>query len=382
MTLSSRKEYLGEMRERYRHLKTKKEKSQIILAVSEFLKIHRKHAIRVLNEDIFVKKLKRKPRKRKYEDDLITPLKLVWVTLGYPCSQRLVTQIPTIIKILKSFGEITITQKQQELLSLISSDTIDRLLTHERKKLLGKGLSGTRRSPLLRTLIPIRTEFGDVNAPGHLETDCVLHCGDSLSGIYAETVNMLDIYTHWNEKRMIMDKTKAKVVGAFHKAREYFPFPILSNDFDNGHEFVNWSMYGYCRREGIKFTRSRSYHKNDQAHIEGKNYQSVRRVTGYGRITNQQIVDAFNDLYEKEHRVLTNFFYPTLKLKKKKKIGGKYHKKYEKAKTPYKRVMESKMVSKEIKTKLKLQYENLNPAALQRSMAVKISKIKTMISVT
>jgi len=382
MTLSSRKEYLEEMRERYRKVENKSEKSQLISEVSEFLGIHRKHTIRVLNEDIFIKKRLRKPRKHKYESDLIAPLKLVWKTLGYPCSQRLVTQISTIITILKSFGEIVITQKQEELLSSISSDTIDHLLVKERKRFMGKGLSGTRRSPLLKTLIPIRCGFGDVKAPGHLETDCVLHCGDSLSGIYAETVNMLDIDSHWNEKRMILDKTKAKVVGAFHKARAYFPFPILSNDFDNGHEFVNWSMYGYCQRERIKFTRSRSYHKNDQAHIEGKNYQSVRRVTGYGRITDHKIVDAFNNLYEEEHRLLTNFFYPTLKLKRKKKIGGKYRKKYEKAKTPYIRVMESRIISKEMKTRLKVQYESLNPVALQRSMAVKINKIKALISVT
>lgn len=382
MTLSSRKEYLEEMRERYRKVENKKEKSQLISEVSEFLGIHRKHAIRVLNEDLFIKKRLRKPRKHKYESDLIVPLKIIWKTLGRPCSQRMVPQIPEIIKILKNFNEISITEKQEKLLSSISSDTIDHLLTGERKRLRGRGMTGTRRSPLLKTLIPIRTEFGEITEQGHLETDCVLHCGDSLSGIYAETVNMLDIHTHWNEKRMIMDKTKKKVVGAFHKARESFPFPILSNDFDNGHEFINWSMYGYCKREGIKFTRSRSYHKNDQAHIEGKNYQSVRRVTGYGRITSQTITDIFNNLYEEEHRFLTNFFYPTLKLIKKIKVDGKYRKKYETAKTPYQRILESKTIPKDVKTKLKLEYESLNPAALQRSMEVKINKIKKLISVT
>ena len=105
-------------------------------------------------------------------------------------------------------------------------------------------------------------------------------------------------------------------MGVINESRSHFPFPILSVDFDNGKEFVNWDLHGYCTRGGIAFTRSRSYHKNDQAHIEGKNYQSLRRAVGYGRITDQRLVDMFNDMYQIEHRLLTNFFYPTMKLYK------------------------------------------------------------------
>src|SRR3989338_1077096 len=208
--------------------------------------------------------------------------------------------------------------------------------------------------------------------------DCVLHCGESVSGVYAETVNMIDIDTHWNERRMILKKTNRKVIGVVHKVRGSLPFPLLSIDFDNGSEFVNWGMHGYCTRDKIAFTRSRPYKKNDQAHIEGKNYQSVRRVTGYGRITDEKIVEAFNDLYRNEHRLLTNFFYPTLKLKKKVRVGGKIYKKYEVAKTPYERVIKSKYVDKETKRQLKKQYEELNPAALNRSLQVKLKKIRQL----
>jgi len=378
MTLQSKKEYLLAMRERYRSSKRRDEKSQIISEVEKVLKVHRKHAIRTLRKKSLVRAIKR-DRKYIYGLDLIAPLQKMWEVTGRPCSKRLEPQIPELIKKLKQFNEIKLFTNQEELLKKMSNWTIDTLLLPERERLKGKGLSGTRRSPLLKSLIPIRTGFDDIVSPGVVEMDCVLHCGESLSGEYAETVNMLDIETHWNEKRMIMNKTKGKVVGTFHRARNNFPFPLTSVDFDNGHEFVNWYMYGYCRRNNIAFTRSRSYHKNDQAHIEGKNYQSVRRVTGYGRITDEKIVEAFNDLYRNEHRLLTNFFYPTLKLKKKVRVGGKIYKKYEVAKTPYERVIKSKYVDKETKRQLKKQYEELNPAALNRSLQVKLKKIRQLL---
>ncbi len=268
----------------------------------------------------------------------------------------------------------------------MSAFTIDRLLEAERD--ISKkeyGLSGTKRSPLLKTLIPIRTNFNadETKEPGHVEMDCVLHCGDSLSGQYAETLNVLDIYSHWNEKKIFLNKTKAKVVGAFHEMKtKQFPFNILSADFDNGHEFVNWVLKGYCDRNNVSYTRSRSYYKNDQAHIEGKNYQSIRRVVGYDRITDPKLVEMIDNMYQNEHRLLTNYFYTTLKLKEKEKINGKTTKSYEIAKTPYKRLMESDKISKEIKDKLKAEYMRLNPAELQRNLRKKLKRIKDYRLVT
>ena len=136
-------------------------------------------------------------------------------------------------------------------------------------------------------------------------------------------------------------------------------------------------MYGYCKREQIAFTRSRSYHKNDQAHIEGKNYESVRKVVGYGRIEDQVLVDMWNDIYEHEHRLLTNYFYATMKLIEKKRVGDKIIKRHGKAQTPYQRVLEAKTVPQETKARLQKEHETLNPLALQRSMNEKIEKIQT-----
>jgi hypothetical protein len=261
----------------------------------------------------------------------------------------------------------------------MSTFTIDRLLEEERLDKIDKGLSGTKTSPVLKYLIPIRTNFDEVCHPGHIEMDCVLHCGNSLNGIYAETLNLLDIQTHWNEKDIFLKKTKTKVVSAFHMLKQKFPFDVKSVDFDNGFEFVNWSMSTYCDRHGIKYTRSRSYHKNDQAHIEGKNYHSVRKLVGYSRIDRYEIVELIRDIYQNEHRLLTNFFYTTMRLKKKLRVGAKIVKEYDKAKTPYQRVLESNKIPDKVKDQLRKDYRNLNPAKLQRDLETKLKKLANMI---
>ena len=386
MSNQSKKEYLAIIRSRYRNCKTKKEKSAIISEVENNLKVVRKSAIRLLNRKPLVRRRKTRGRKIIYGFDLVAPLKTIWEVAGHPCSKRLKPQIEDLIEKLKGFDEIRFYGNQEELLKKLSTFTIDKLLEAE-KDISDKeyGVSGTKRSPLLKTLIPVRTNFNkeETKEPGHTEMDCVLHCGESLSGQYDETLNILDIATHWNEKTIFLNKTKAKVVGAFHQMRtKQFPFPIKSVDFDNGFEFVNWILKGYCEKNSISFTRSRSYHKNDQAHIEGKNYQSVRRVTGYDRITYPNLVEMIDDVYQNEHRLLTNYFYTTLKLREKRKVDGKVTKIYEEAKTPYQRVLESDKISKEIKDRLTEEYKRLNPAALQRSLKRKLDKIKDYRSVT
>lgn len=299
MTYQSKKEYLHVLQERYKSCSGRKEKTEIINEVVDNLGLARKSAIRALNRKPLVNRKPKPGRKETYGYDLIRPLNQIWIVAGKPCSKRLKPQIGELIDRLRAFHEIELFEGQEVLLRRMSTFTIDKLLQFEKgHPLKDPALSGTKKSPLLKTLIPIRTNFKDVDEPGHVEMDCVLHCGDSLSGIFAETLNILDIHTHWNEKRMFLKKTKYKVIGALHVLRHQFPFPINSIDFDNGGEFVNWQMHGYCKRENIAFTRSRSNHKNDQAHIEGKNYQSVRKVTGYERISDPKLVKLIDDLYQ------------------------------------------------------------------------------------
>lgn len=383
MTYQSRKEYVRVLQQRYKSCISRNEKTAIISEAVDNLGLVRKSAIRALNRKPFMHRKPRRGRKETYGYDLIRPLKHIWQVAGMPCSKRLKPQIGELINRLKAFDEIELFGEQEVLLRSMSTFTIDKLLTFEKgNPLKDPALSGTKRSPLLKTLIPLRTNFKDVVEPGHVEMDCVLHCGDSLSGIYAESLNILDIHTHWNEKRIFLKKTKLKVIGTLHILRTQFPFGIKSIDFDNGGEFVNWQMYGYCKREHIAFTRSRSNHKNDQAHIEGKNYQSIRKVTGYERISDPKLVKMMDDLYQNEHRLLTNFFYTTMKLASKKRDGAKVTKTYGLAKTPYQRVLECDSISQSTKDELTRKYLNLNPATLQREYQSKLTKIRSLMSNT
>jgi hypothetical protein len=380
--MSTKRDYIQTLRERYIKAKTRKEKTLIINEVEANLKKERKYIIRVLNGKYYRKRRKATKRPEVYTYDLSKPLKQIWIVAGKKSSKNLKPQIPELIKKLKQFDEIVLYEKQERLLCQMSTYTIDRLLNYVRKRTKIKGLGGTKKSPLLKTLIPIRTSFDDVHEAGHVEQDCVLHCGSSVAGTYAETLNTMDIHTHWNEQTAILKKTTKKVIAAFHEQRKRFPFVIKSTDFDNGFEFVNWYMHGYCKKEGIDFTRSRSYRKNDQAHIEGKNFESIRQVIGYDRITQQDIVDLINDIYSNEFRLLNNFFYATRKLKSRQKNGGKMTKKYDEAKTPYKRVLLDKTVSLKVKGELMQIYKKLNPAELDRNLSIKLAKLKKMISVS
>ncbi len=380
--MSTKKEYIQTVRERYKKAKSRKEKSSIISEVVANLKRERKYVIKVLNGRYYRKRRRVTKRPEVYTYKLSKSLKQIWIVGGQRCSKNLKPQIPELIKKLKQFDEIVLYGNDEELLCKMGTSTIDRLLNLVKKKSKLRGLSGTKRSPLLKTLIPIRTSFDDIHEAGHVEQDCVLHCGDSVSGSYAETLNTLDIHTHWNEQTAFLKKTKKKVIAAFHEQRKRFPFPIKSTDFDNGFEFVNWSMHGYCKRENIDFTRSRSYRKNDQAHIEGKNYESIRQVIGYDRIEEQPIVDLINEIYSNEFRLLNNFFYAIRKLESKQKDSGKITKKYGEAQTPYKRVLSDPTVSLKVKSELINQYKTLNPAELNRNLSIKLAKLNKMISVS
>lgn len=381
MTMATRKEYLKIVRMRYLETISRKQKTEILDELVQNTGVTRKGAIRALNRSERKYRRKGSGRKTKYGYEIKKPLTQIWRVLNKPCSKNLHPEIPRILKKLKQFGEIEISDKQELLLLQIKPSSIDRLLACE-KNLKFKGLSGTKPSPHLKQLIPIRTHFDENVNAGDLEMDCVLHCGGSISGIYAETLNMLDIKTMWNERAIFLKKTSSKVVGALHQARQRFPFPINSIDFDNGFEFVNYCMVGYCKREELDFTRCRSYHKNDQAHIEGKNNHSVRKVIGYARIENQEIVDLITDIYNNELRLLTNYFYPVRKLIEKESCGSKVRKRYDEAKTPYQRVIESKEVKKGVKINLAQEYFKLNPAQLNRALQMKLNKLNKIISVT
>jgi len=315
------------------------------------------------------KKTKRKANKI-YGYDVFLALKKIWTIFDFICSRRLAPFMAEAIKKLTKHKEIELGPEVAKKLLAISASTIDRLLKPEKDKFrLGKGRSGTKPGSLLKKAIPIRT-FADWDEakPGFVEADLVGHDGGNGSGDFAQSLNFIDIATSWDETVACKNKAQVNVFEAIKTASERFPFEIAGIDSDNGSEFINAHMLAYCIENKITFTRSRSYKKNDSCYVEQKNYSVVRRAVGYLRYDTEEELSILNELYVYLD-YYTNYFQPVTKLESKTRTGSKVTKKYDEAKTPYRRVLESKYVDDKIKVKLKRQYDILNPAELKRKIS-------------
>jgi hypothetical protein len=220
---------------------------------------------------------------------------------------------------------------------------------------------------LLKKAIPIRTfADGDDARPGFLELDLVAHCGETASGEYLSTLDTVDFVTCWSECIVPANRGQQAVCRALDELQERLPFPLLGIDPDNDASFINGHLFRYCQEKKLIFTRSRPYKKNDQAHIEQKNWSIVRQLVGYDRYE-KEAAGPLNALYC-EHGLYTNFFQPVLKLQEKVRVDGKVKKVYDEAQTPYQRTLALPHVSPENKQRLTQLYGTLDPVALRRSI--------------
>jgi hypothetical protein len=249
----------------------------------------------------------------------------------------------------------------------MSRSTIDRCLQPARFE-HRRGLSTTKPGALLKKAIPVRTyaEWDDAR-PGFVEMDLVAHCGETTAGQYLNTLTVVDISTGWTECLAVYQKTQPAVFEAILQLRQRLPFPLLGVDSDNGGEFINDILYRYCLTEQITFTRSRPYKKNDQAHVEQKNWSVVRHLIGYDRFETEEELALLRSLYA-DLRLYVNFFQPVLKLIGKEQVDGKTVKRYDRAATPFRRVLASKEVSIEVKARLTALYFQLNPVTLRHEV--------------
>jgi hypothetical protein len=262
----------------------------------------------------------------------------------------------------------------------MSPATMDRMLAPIRAQAGRKRRGGTKPGSLLKKHIPIRTGNEDIVRVGYLEADTVAHCGNSLNGDFAWTLTFVDIVSGWTQCRATWNKGHHAIHQHLKAAEEESPFPWLAFDCDNGSEFLNHALWDHYakRKRPVQFTRSRPYHKNDNAHVEQKNWSAVRQLVGYERLDNPEVVPLLDDLYQNEWHWLVNFFCPTFKLIEKKKVGSKYVKRYEKPRTPYARLMESAEVPRREKAKLRAIRAGLNPVKLRKRIEQKLRRIFTI----
>jgi hypothetical protein len=388
LTMRQKKAVTRELRDRYRK-SSKKEKTIMLDEFIRLTRYNRSYAARALRlkevlgymhiggKRVRLVRDKRKIKRKKkiYDQDVLVALKEIWKIGDYICSKRLAPYLKEIIPVLEKWREIKLSSKVREKLLKISAATIDRLLTDTRKRFRIKGRSTTRPGSLLKKSIPIRT-FADWDEakPGFFEVDLVSHDGGATRGDFNQSLNFTDIATGWDEMIAVKNKAQIWVFAGIENIKERLPFSILGLDSDNGSEFINAHLLRYCDKNKITFTRSRPYRKNDSCFVEQKNCSVIRRAVGYSRHDTDNELSILNELYS-YLRLYVNFFQPVRKLIKKERIGSKVIKRYDEAKTPYQRVLESPNIKEEIKVKLRKEYDMLNPAELKR----KITKLQNRL---
>jgi hypothetical protein len=372
LSLNARRELVADIVTRYRTA-SKSDRSSLIDDLVAHTQYNRKHAIYVLRKALLSgygptsQTAARRSRRRTYGPDVEGRFLALWRISGGLCPKRLMPFLEQFIEALERFDEISLCPGDKDKLLAMSVSTAERMLARSLRS-REHGISTTTPGTLLRQQIPIRTyEDWDDAVVGFTEVDLVAHCGGTASGDYLYTLTVTDICTGWTERIALPNRGQSAVRDGIVQVRKLLPFALRGIDCDNGGEFINFLLAGYCLEEGIDLTRGRPYKKNDQCHVEQKNGATVRPVTGYARYEGQEAVAYLNRLYAR-HRLSLNFFEPSMKLISKSRQGARVKKTYDSAKTPWERLQAAKCLSPEAEERLRQQYLRLNPAQLRRDI--------------
>ena len=373
---NSRREYLRRIHGRYQKA-DRAGKSRILDEFCQVARYHRKYALRLLNGP----PLDQRPRRRRrraatYSAAVLSALEAIWAAAGYPWSVRLKALLPIWLPWARRRFRLTAGVERQLL--RISPRQIDRRL-RPRKHLLKKRLYGrTKPGSLLKHHIPLRTDRWNVTTPGFTEVDLVAHSGNCGEGEFAHSLNLTDIHTTWVETRAVLGKSQVQVQQALEELRVALPFRLQGIDADNGSEFINLHLYRYCQQQLIQFTRGRPYKKDDNAHIEQKNWTHVRKLMGYSRFDSAEAVQAMNVLYRQDLRLLQNLFLPSVKLVRKERVGSRVRRRYDRPQTPFERVLACPEADPQACARLKLLRDRLDPFELSQRIDRQIERLQKL----
>ncbi len=376
MEIGAKRAYLKAVKERYKK-SSKKQKTQILNELCQVCNYNRKHAIKLLSLPTGPRPYsKRVGAPRKYSEAVSNKLAELWVIMGNPCSTTLKEALPHWLPY-----DLDCDNHIKKSLLEMGSSTIERHL-HPWKKKQMKGKSTTT-PPKMKVQIPLELLRDDQRESiGYFEADTVAHCGDSLAGQFAWSLTMTDICTGWTENRASFSKSAEAVMKQMKDIESSLPFKVMGVASDNGSEFMNESVYDFLsnrNEDPITFVRRRPYKKNDNAHVEQKNFTHVRTLFGYERLADEYMVNLMNDIYKNYWCPLKNFYTPAMKLKKKTRIGSKVKKEYDKAKTPYQRLMESGQLTLKQQADLVTKKGKFNPFKLRKEMDERLNRFYTFV---
>jgi hypothetical protein len=378
VTRASLREYAAVQRERYLQ-GTRAEKRQLLDEVVAVTGIHRKAAIRLLRR---APRPRAMPgpggRPRAYGPAVAAAAEVLWQASGRIGAHRLHPFVPELLARLVQYGELTGAPDVEKRLRQARRPTLTRLLAPARAQYPRRGATSTRPGTWLRQQIPIRTftEWNDAR-PGFCEVDLVAHCGSSTEGFYLCTLCAGDIATTWVELEAVWGKGPRRVGGAIHHVWQRRPVPLVGLDSDNGSEFINHGLYDWCRRHGITFTRRRAWKKNDRAHVEQKNGAVVRPLIGSDRFASQAAYRHLMRVYELA-RLHVNVFQPVEQLLTKTRQGARTHRVYDRAQTPYQRLVAAGVLTAAKRAELEQLYHRLHPLQLRRDLDAALDRLWTL----
>jgi hypothetical protein len=367
--------YLTSIIDRYRRA-SKALKSKILDELCKVCHYHRKYAIqRLAGLRDGQPPAASKPHKRKkcYSPRLLRIIESVWETAHWPWSVRLKVVLVLWLPWIRRRFQISTSEEKQ--LRTISASTLDRALSRKRSTLKHRIYGRTKPGTLLKHQIPIKTDHWDVKRPGFVEVDTVSHSGRSAEGDFLYSVNMTDIDSGWVETRAVLGKGETGVQIAIEGMRKALPFTLLGLDADNGSEFINYHLVAYCKALDVQFTRSRPYKKDDNAHIEQKNWTHVRKLMGWDRYDSEEALAAMNDLYTQELRLYMNLFQPSVKLVKTIRKGSRLKRLYDAPQTPLDRLISRGQTDRLKIAHLKAIRKKTDPFELSKIIDKKLQKI-------
>ena len=378
MSQRTRKEVLEKLRRRYRKAGLE-HKSKLLDQAQELLGYHRKSAVRALGGV----EVERVPwvnagRPVSYKPSQLVPwLRPIWQATDYACGRRLVAMLPEWIPAYEQHERRVPAEVREKLLEA-SARTLDRLL--EALRAQGAGRSLTRPGTLLRQQIPIRGSVWEEGKAGWLEVDTVALCGGSVAGEFVWMLDGVDYATTWVELRAMWGRGQAGTLAALGDMEASLPFALLGLDSDNGGEFLNYHVMSWLQKRArpVFMTRSRPYKKDDNAHVEQKNWTHIRQCFGYERHDNPEVAEAINLLVKGAYGQLLNYFHASLKLERKERAQGRLKRIYGAAQTPLARVLASAEVTEQTKRRLQQEKARLNPFALKQEVDRSLKTIASL----
>lgn len=372
MTQKSRMEYFKAIYQRYR-TSPKGQKGKILDEFCRVSGLNRKYAICKLNGPLVP--APRQPPKRgvTYSEQSLKIVIDVWKRAGYPWSKRLKEVMEDWLPWIRRRYRPTKVVEQE--IKDISARQIDRRLKGYRNRIKKRIYGRTKPGLMLKHHIAIRTTHWDIKGPGWVEVDLVAHSGNNGGGEFIYSLNLTDIHTGWVETRAVLGKGEAGIVKALDEMLKAIPFRVFGLDSDNGSEFINAHLFRYCKEHKIEFTRGRPYCKEDNAHIEQKNWTHVRRLMGYDRYDTPQALQAMNEFYRGELRLMMNLFQPSVKLKRKERVGSRIRRHHDDPRTPMARFAASGKLYAEKAEQLRRARLELDPFDLSDVIDRSLSRI-------